>query len=101
MTEGSTHSAGMLYFFLAGGLAGAGVALLLAPQSGKDTREAMRRKLHDADDSARLMKERFLRRAEDIRYGAAGRADAAVSANAVDGSDEVPRSERPRRGIPE
>ena len=34
-----------MFCFLAGGLAGATVALLLAPQSGKATREVMRRTL--------------------------------------------------------
>ena len=33
----------LLFYFLAGGLTGATVALLLAPQSGRATREMMRR----------------------------------------------------------
>lgn len=41
--------------FLAGGIAGATAALLLAPQSGRDTRDAMTRKMGDAADSAREM----------------------------------------------
>ena len=43
MNESTTCSTKMACF-LAGGLAGASVALLLAPQSGKVTREAMGRK---------------------------------------------------------
>lgn len=38
--------------FLAGGMAGAGVGLLLAPQSGRDTRGRMGRRLRRAARSA-------------------------------------------------
>jgi gas vesicle protein len=38
--------------FLAGGIAGAGVALLLAPQSGRSTREMMGRKLRASVEEA-------------------------------------------------
>jgi len=53
--------------FLAGGLAGASVALLLAPQSGKVTREAMRRKARETNDSARGLKDRVVLRGEELR----------------------------------
>ena len=48
--HGATYSA-LTFSFLAGGLAGATVALLLAPQSGKLTRQIMRRKLDDTADT--------------------------------------------------
>jgi gas vesicle protein len=50
----------LTFSFLAGGIAGAAVALLFAPQSGKVTREIMGRKLNDAGDSARVMKGRMV-----------------------------------------
>jgi gas vesicle protein len=75
--------------FLAGSLAGAGVALLLAPQSGKDTREAVRRTLRETDDSARELKDRVVRRGEELRGEAARRVGAAASALAGNGADAV------------
>lgn len=88
MNDRTTYSAWM-FCFLAGGLAGASVALLLAPQSGKATREAMRRKLRETDDSARGLKDRLVRRGEEIRDEAARRVGAAASALAGNGADEV------------
>ncbi len=41
-----------LFSFLAGGLVGAGVALLLAPQSGKKTRKQMREFADDVKEQA-------------------------------------------------
>ena len=65
--------------FLAGGLAGAGLALLLAPQSGRVTRERMGRKLRDSADSAREAKDRLTRRGKRIRDKVAHRMDEAAS----------------------
>ncbi|MBI5211861.1 MAG: YtxH domain-containing protein [Nitrospirae bacterium] len=41
-----------LFSFLAGGLVGAGVALLLAPQSGKKTRKQIREFADDVKEQA-------------------------------------------------
>ena len=57
-SHGASYSA-LTFSFLAGGIAGATAALLLAPQSGKVTREIMGRKLNDAADSARDLKGRM------------------------------------------
>jgi gas vesicle protein len=62
------------FYFLAGALAGAGAALLLAPQAGELTRAMMGRKLRDTADSARQLKDRVVRRGEEIRDEAARRA---------------------------
>jgi len=75
--------------FLAGALAGASVALLLAPQSGKATREAMQGKLRETANSARGLKDRAVRRGEEVRDEATRRVGAAVSALAGNGSDKV------------
>jgi gas vesicle protein len=88
MSDRRTFSLPILYF-LAGGLAGVSVALLLAPQSGKTTRESMRRKLRENADSARGLKDRVFQRGEEIRDEAARRVGAAASALAGDGAAEA------------
>jgi len=66
--------------FLAGGIAGATAAMLLAPQSGRDTRRAMARKLGDTAASARGMKDRAVRRGGELWDEAAHRVSGAASA---------------------
>ena len=75
----ATYSA-LTFSFLAGGLAGATVALLLAPQAGRVTRQIMRRKLSETADSARELKDRAIRRGEQLREEATHRAEGAASA---------------------
>jgi len=87
MNDRATYSAWMLCF-LAGGLAGASVALLLAPQSGRATREAMRSKLHETAVSARGLKDRVVHRGEEVRDEAARRVGAAAAALAVTGAGD-------------
>jgi gas vesicle protein len=74
-----------LFSFLAGTLAGAGVALLMAPQAGKDTRAMLRRKINDTADSARTLKDGVIRRGEEIRDEATHRVTDAASALAGHG----------------
>ena len=62
--HGTSYS-GLAFSFLAGGLAGATVALLLAPQSGKATREMVGRRLNDTAESARDLKGRVVERLND------------------------------------
>ena len=88
MNDRTTYSTWM-FCFLAGGLAGASVALLLAPRSGEGTREAMRRKLRETGDSAHGLKDRAVRLGEEIRDEAARRVGAAASALAGNVADEV------------
>lgn len=45
--------------FLAGGMAGAGVGMLIAPQSGRDTRGRVGRRLRHAARSARDLRRRI------------------------------------------
>jgi gas vesicle protein len=66
--------------FLAGGIAGAGIALLLAPQSGKATREMMARKVSDGAHSARSLGDRVVARGEQIWDETALRVGDAASA---------------------
>jgi gas vesicle protein len=69
-----------LSFFVAGALAGASVALLVAPQAGRVTRAMMRRKMRDSADSARHLKDRVVRRGGEIGEEAANRATDVASA---------------------
>jgi gas vesicle protein len=84
MNNRTTYS-NLMFGFLAGGLVGASVALLLAPQSGKATREAMRGKLRETADSARGLKDQLVQRAEEIRDETSRRVGAAASALAGHG----------------
>jgi len=93
MNERTTYS-NSLFYFLAGGLAGAGVALLVAPQTGKLTRSMMQRRLRETADSARHLKDRVVSRGEEIGEEAAHRVTDAASALAGRGSRKVrPREE--------
>jgi gas vesicle protein len=76
--------------FLAGGVAGASVALLLAPRSGRETRELMQRNVRDTAASARDLKDRLVRRGQSIRDEARLRMDDAVSALTGDGAANLP-----------
>jgi gas vesicle protein len=78
-SHGASYSA-LTFSFLAGGITGAAVALLLAPRSGKATREIMGRKVNDAADSARDLKHRAIRRGQEIREEATYRVEGAASA---------------------
>jgi hypothetical protein len=78
-SRGTSYSA-LTFSFLAGGIAGATVALLLAPQSGKVTRQIVRRKLNDTADSARDLKDRAVRRGQEVREEATYRMEGAASA---------------------
>ncbi len=79
-----------MFYFLAGGVTGASLALLLAPQSGSATRERIRRNLSDTAGSARNLKDQLLRRGERIRDEARHRVDNAVSALSGDAGGKLP-----------
>jgi gas vesicle protein len=87
VSHGASNSA-ITIAFLAGGIAGAAAALLLAPQSGAHTRGLIGRKLNDAADSARGLKDRAIRRGREIHEEAAHRMEGAASALAGKGPKE-------------
>ena len=66
--------------FLAGGIAGAGLSLLLAPQSGKATRQMMATRLKGGADSVREARDRIVTRGTDAWDEAGHRVGAAASA---------------------
>jgi gas vesicle protein len=79
MNEQTPYMTSMLCF-LAGGAVGVGVSLLLAPQSGKDTRQMMARKLSGGTDSIRGLRDRVVTRGEEAWDEAAHRVDGAAVA---------------------
>ena len=79
MNERLPHLSSVLYF-LAGGVAGAGISLLLAPQSGKATRRTMAGKLSGSADSVRELRDRVVTRGEEVWDEAAHRVGEAASA---------------------
>ena len=89
-TASCTSPLNWMLYFLAGGAIGASVALLLAPQSGRDTRDATRRKLSDTASSARDLKDRLIRRGQRARNEARLRLDDAVSALADQAGTKLP-----------
>jgi hypothetical protein len=89
-TPGCTSPFNWMLCFLAGGLTGASVALLLAPQAGRTTREMTRRKLSDTAGSARDLKDRLFRRGQKLRDEARHRVHEAASALAGDGGAKRP-----------
>ena len=69
-----------IVIFLAGGVTGAALTLLLAPQSGSATRERIGRTLRNTADSARDLTDRAVQRGEEMRDEAAHRVQEAGSA---------------------
>jgi gas vesicle protein len=84
MNERASHMSSVFYLLL-GGVAGAGVALLLAPQSGRESRDRMGRKLRLSAGSMRTLKDRVARKGQEIRAEATRRMDEAASALAGNG----------------
>ena len=70
--------------FLAGGLAGAGASLLLAPRSGKATRQLIADKLGEGADSVGALRDRVVTRGEEAWDEAAVRLGGAAAALAGD-----------------
>jgi gas vesicle protein len=89
-TQGSTSPVEWMLYFLAGGVAGATAALLLAPQSGRATRERMRRRLRHTADSSRDLKDYWIRRSQKARKEARHRVEDAVSALTGGGGANLP-----------
>ncbi len=86
---GSTPFNWLLYF-VAGGLAGASAALLLAPQSGTATRAMMRRRWSDTTGSSANLKDRLIRRGQKLRAEARRRVGGATSALAGERTPKLP-----------
>lgn len=81
-SNGATN--GAMMGFLVGAIVGAGVALLVAPASGSDTRrrlsESARKIGHDAADRFSEVKETLVHRAEDMKNDLRGAVEAGRAA---------------------
>jgi gas vesicle protein len=64
MNERLPQLSSMLWFIV-GGIAGAGITLLLAPQSGKATRQLIARKVNGGADSVRDFRDRVVTRGQE------------------------------------
>jgi len=60
----------ILASFVVGGLAGAAVALLLAPQSGKGTRSLLNQRIRDGVARGRKVRGRIARKGREVLEGA-------------------------------
>lgn len=76
MSESSDNEIGsFLTGFIIGGLVGAAVALIMAPQSGEETRAQIRQRSIEIRDQASTYGEDTRRRAEEAAAGARNRAE--------------------------
>jgi gas vesicle protein len=81
--------------FVAGGIAGATAALLLAPQSGRATRESMARRVGKSADSVREMKDRVLQKGGEVWEETAARVgDAAAALAGADGNKQGAKADK-------
>ncbi len=85
--------------FIMGGLVGAAVALLLAPQSGEETRAIIKDKSIELKDKAVEYSQDAKVRAEQAMLDARTKVGAAIDDLRVR-TDEYPRDERAHRGNP-
>jgi gas vesicle protein len=91
-SRGSSYSA-MTFAFLAGGLAGATVALLLAPHTGRVTRTILGRKLNEAAEASREVKGRMVDKLNDVADAARDLKDRAIRRGREVGEDATQRLE--------
>ncbi len=77
--EGKRH-AGRAFYFLVGGLLGAGAGILLAPGAGRATRESVRRRIRETGAMAEEWGDRILRKGEEISAGVGHRLSSAGAA---------------------
>lgn len=89
-TAGCTSPCDLMLYFLVGGVAGAGLALLLAPQSGRATREAIRHRVNDGAGAARELGDRMIHRARTVQAKARDHVDDAVTALTGDEGAKLP-----------
>jgi gas vesicle protein len=73
----STYPPSLLTFLL-GSLAGASLALLFAPQSGRETRQTMSRRVRDGVDAARDLSQRVVHRGRELGDEASRRMSDAI-----------------------
>ena len=68
--DDDSSASSVLVAFLFGALTGAGIALLLAPRSGRETREALGEKLKDTAERGRALGERVAEKGREAAEAA-------------------------------
>lgn len=63
----NSSTSGVLLSFIVGGLAGAALAVLFAPRSGRETRELMAERVKDGLAKGRDLKEDVMSRSQHLR----------------------------------
>ena len=70
--EGGNGASGVILSFLVGALTGAAVAVLLAPRSGRETREILGERWRDAADRSRQLGEQAAQKGREVVDEASG-----------------------------
>ncbi len=73
--DGARGASGVILSFLVGALTGAAAAVLLAPRSGRETREILGEKLRDASDQGRELSEQAAQKSRQALDEASGYVD--------------------------
>ena len=73
--DGGSGASGVILSFLVGALTGAAAAVLLAPRSGRETREILGERWRDAADRGRHLGEQAVQRSRDVVDEASGYVD--------------------------
>ena len=73
--DGGNGPSGVILSFLVGALTGAAAAVLLAPRSGRETREILGEKWRDASDRGRSLGEEAAQRGREALDDASGYVD--------------------------
>ena len=67
MSSNATDNPGVFFAFLAGAIVGVGVGILLAPKSGKETREQLGALASKAQDKAADLASRMKQKTDEYR----------------------------------
>jgi gas vesicle protein len=73
--DGGNGASGVILSFLMGALTGAAVAVLLAPRSGRETREILGERWRDAADRSRHLGEQAVQKSREVVDEASGYVD--------------------------
>ncbi len=84
--------------FVVGGLTGAVVALLFAPQSGEETRALIKDKSIELRDKAQMSAEEAYARAEELAAEARARAEQLASEVKERGKSAIEAVRKPKKG---
>ena len=96
MNDQASQSMACTLAFLAGAVAGATVGVLLAPSSGRETRERINRGLQESTEKARQAKDRLVRSGEATLAAAARKTREAAEAVSTKLGREQPFGDAPR-----